>query len=120
MTHILLLEPDKKILKETSKFFQDKGYTVTGAEEEASGVEKALEFLPDIILCNDDLHDVTGCQVFETLQQYRLTATIPFVLLMNNASVQTIREAMNLGIDDCLAKPFHFDELHQVIEIRLK
>src|SRR6056297_1902945 len=120
MKQILLFEPDKRVLKETAVFLQNKGYTVVGVEKGASGIEKALAVLPDIILCNADLHDVTGHHVFETLQQYRLTATIPFILLMNNASVQDIREAMNLGIDDCLAKPFHFDELHQVIEIRLK
>src|SRR6056297_1424609 len=120
MKQILLFEPDKRVLKEIAVFLQNKGYTVVGVEKGASGIEKALAVLPDIILCNADLHDVTGHHVFETLQQYRLTATIPFVLLMNNATVQHIRDAMNLGVDDCLAKPFDLDELVQVIEIRLK
>ena len=120
MRKILFFEPDKSILKETARFLQNKGYTIVGAEEGASGVEKALEIQPDIILCNVDLPDIDGYEVLKKLQHNKSTATIPFVLLMNNATVQKIREAMNLGIDDCLAKPFHFDDLLKAIEIRLK
>ena len=67
MKQILLFEPDKRVLKEIAVFLQNKGYTVVGVEKGASGIEKALAVLPDIILCNADLHDVTGHHVFETL-----------------------------------------------------
>ncbi len=119
MEQILFIDPDKNILQETGDFLQSNGYVVIGTGEGASGVEKALKNLPDIILCNTDLPDMNGYEVFKALQQNKSTATIPFVFLMNKASIKDIRKAMKMGADDCLVKPWSFEELSEVIKTRI-
>lgn len=120
MKKILIIEHENQLLETTTTFLISNGFDVIQAKDGRVGVQKALQHLPDIIFCNSDLPEMHGYEVFKTLQKYRATATIPFVLLMHNASVQNIRAAMNLGIDDCLPKPLHLDDLVKVIEIRLK
>ena len=119
MEQILLIEPDKNILQETGDFLQSKGYVVIGTGEGASGVEKTLEIQPDIILCNVDLPDIDGYEVLKKLQQNKSTATIPFVFLMKKASIKDIRKAMKMGADDCLIKPWSFEELSELIKTRI-
>ncbi len=118
MENILIIDSDKYLFKEISVFLEDKGFNIIGAEDGASGITKALEVLPDIVLCNFDLPDIDGFEVLKRLQQNKSTATIPFVFLMDKTSIKDIRKAMKMGADDCLVKPWNFDELIEVIKTR--
>ncbi|MFP4024015.1 MAG: PAS domain S-box protein [Thiohalospira sp.] len=118
MENILIIDSDKYLFKEISVFLEDKGFNIIGAEDGASGITKALEVLPDIVLCNFDLPDIDGYEVQKKLQQNKSTATIPFVFLMDKTSIKDIRKAMKMGADDCLVKPWNFDELIEVIKTR--
>ncbi|HKL07379.1 MAG TPA: response regulator [Bacteroidales bacterium] len=120
MKRILLIEQNKNILDETSEFLQNKGFNVACVSNGSSGIQKALEFSPDIILCDSEGSGLSGYEVFNTLQQINSTAIIPFVFLMNDASKDEIRAAMNLGADDYLVKPFNSDDLLNLIQIRLE
>lgn len=120
MKQILLIEPDRNIQEETCAFLHDVGYKVIGVNEGSSGIQKALEFSPDIILCDSDLPGLSGYEVFNTLQQINSTAIIPFVFLMSKASYEDIRAAMSLGADDYLVKPYEYNNLQKLIETRLE
>ncbi len=120
MKRILLIESNQDILDETSFFLSNKGFQVVGVSDGSSGIQKALEFSPDIILCDSEVAGLSGYEVFNTLQQINSTAIIPFVFLMSDASNDDIRAAMSLGADDYLIKPYHCDDLHKLIETRLE
>ena len=120
MKKILLIEPNRKLLEQTSEFFKSKDFEVITASEGSSGIQKALEYLPDIILCDSDIPDLNGYEIFNTLLQINSTAIIPFVFLMNKASNEDVRAAMNLGANDYLEKPFDQNDLLKLIEIRLE
>ena len=120
MKRILLIEPDKKLLEQTSDFLQKNNFDVIGTSEGTSGVQKALEFSPDIILCDSDVPSLNGYEIFNTLQQINSTAIIPFVFFMSKASYDDVRAAMSLGADDYLEKPYELPELLKLIEIRLE
>lgn len=120
MKKILLIESDLKLLAHTQEFLSNKNFEVIATSEGTSGIQKALEFLPDIILCDSDVPGLNGYEIFNTLLQINSTAIIPFVFLMNKASNEDVRAAMNLGADDYLEKPFIPGDLLRLIEIRLE
>ncbi|MEE4196909.1 MAG: response regulator [Bacteroidales bacterium] len=120
MKRILLIEQNKNIIKETSQYLESKGYDVSCVSNGSAGIQKALEYSPDIILCDSEVSSLSGYEVLNTLQQINSTATIPFVFLMNDASKDEIRAAMSLGADDYLIKPFNLDDLYHLVEIRLE
>lgn len=120
MKKILLIESDLKLLTQTQDFLSKKNFDVIITSEGTSGIQKALEYLPDIILCDSDVPGLNGFEIFNTLLQINSTAIIPFVFLMNKASNEDVRAAMNLGADDYLEKPFNQNDLLKLIEIRLE
>jgi len=120
MRKVLLIESDQKLLNQTKEYLEQQNFELVATSEGTAGIQKALEFLPDIILCDSDVPGLNGYEIFNTLLQINSTAIIPFVFLMNKANSEDIRAAMNLGADDYLEKPFEQQDLLKLIEIRLQ
>lgn len=120
MRKVLLIQSDKQLLDKTTSFLTDNSYDVIVTTEGTVGIQKALEFLPDIILCDSEVPGLNGYEIFNTLLQINSTAIIPFVFLLNKANNEDVRAAMNLGADDYLEIPFKNNDLLKLIEIRLE
>ena len=120
MKKVLLIESDIKLLEQTSDFLSSKNFEVITTSEGTSGIQKALEFLPDIILCDSVVTGLNVYEIFNTLLQINSIAIIPFVFLMNKASNEDVRASMSLGADDYLEKPYNQNDLLRLIEIRLE
>ena len=89
------------------------------ASEGKSGLETALQEIPDLILCDLVMPGLDGSGVLHVLGKNPETASIPFVLQGTKSSITEFREGMNLGADDFLVKPFESTDLLKVIEVRL-
>jgi len=120
MKKVLLIESDKSLVDNIKVYLEDFNFEVITTSEGTVGIQKALEVLPDIILCDSDVKGLNGYEIFNTLLQINSTAIIPFVFLMNEATTEDVRAAMNLGADDYLEKPFEQKDLLKLIEIRLQ
>jgi PAS domain S-box-containing protein len=119
MNSILIIDPDERFLKEVDDYLTKFGYTVLPVQNGATGVQRALQYTPDLILCDINPEGLSGHEVFDMVQQINSTAVIPFIFLTNKKSHEELRSAMNLGIDDCLIKPFSMNELKKTLEVRL-
>ncbi len=74
--------------------------------------EKAEQFLPDIILLDMMMPEKDGLEVCSDLRQRAATAKIPIILLTARADEETKFNALEMGANDFLAKPFSSIELH--------
>ncbi|MFP4620615.1 MAG: response regulator [Bacteroidales bacterium] len=119
MSSILIIDPDENFLHEATDYLRQSGYTVISAKNGATGVQRALQYTPHLILCDIHPEGLSGHEVFDMVQQINSTAIIPFIFLSNKKSYEELRSAMNLGMDDCLVKPFDLKELKRSIEVRL-
>ena len=119
MNSILIIDPDERFLKEVDDYLTKFGYTVLSVKNGATGVQRALQYTPDLILCDINPEGLSGHEVFDMVQQINSTAVIPFIFLTSKKSHEELRSAMNLGIDDCLIKPFNMGELKKTLEVRL-
>ncbi len=119
MKKVLIIENDKKLQKDISEFLLKKGYEIISAETGSSGIQKALECLPDIILCGSGLVKLNANEVYCTLQQINSTAVIPFIFTISKDNNEYARFAMDLGADGYLKKPINFNELLNLIQVRI-
>lgn len=76
---ILLVEDDKALAITISNLLRVKGYEVTHAGDGAAGIQKAFALLPDLILCDISMNEISGYDVFNVLKESSATAMIPFV-----------------------------------------
>jgi len=91
-------------------------FEVLEAVDGQQAVEKAAQFLPDIILSDMMMPEKDGLQVCRELRERSITRSIPVVLLTARADEKTKIECLAAGASDFLAKPFSLTE----IMVRLK
>jgi signal transduction histidine kinase len=87
-------------------------YHVLEAVDGQQAIEKATQFLPDIILLDMMMPEKDGLQACREIREHTSTQTIPIVLLTARADEETKLAALSAGASDFLAKPFSCTELH--------
>jgi signal transduction histidine kinase len=87
-------------------------YQVIESVDGQQAIEKAAQFLPDIILLDMMMPEKDGLQACRELRQRNTTQSIPIILLTARADEETKLAALSAGASDFLAKPFSTTELH--------
>jgi signal transduction histidine kinase len=87
-------------------------YQVLEAVDGQQAIEKAGQFLPDIILLDMMMPEKDGLQACREIRERTSTASIPIILLTARADEETKLAALEAGASDFLAKPFSTTELH--------
>jgi PAS domain S-box-containing protein len=75
------------------------------------GVHLAGEHLPDLILLNLNLPDISGQVVLDLLQQHPATARIPVIVVSADATPVQIERLLAAGATDYLTKPYNVAKL---------
>ena len=117
---ILVIEDDDRLGTTIQNILKVYKYDVCLTNNGASGIQKAFEYNPDLILCDINMDTIDGYQVFLVLEESSILNRIPFIFLTGSSNLEDIRYGMSLGADDYLVKPFNNADLIQSIEKRLK
>jgi len=116
---VLVVEDDASIRHSLLDLLEAEDFDVAEAENGFMGLQRAREFMPDLIICDIMMPDLDGYGVLEQLQKDSLTAVIPFIFLTAKADRADQRRGMGLGADDYLTKPFTRQDILEAIETRL-
>jgi two-component system sensor histidine kinase/response regulator len=116
---ILVIEDTESIRNELRDIFVFEGMHVITAKNGQEGIDKAKEYLPDLILCDIMMPIKNGYEVFDEMKMNSDLMFIPFLFITAKATVENIREGMIMGADDYITKPFNVDLLIKSIESRL-
>jgi len=87
-------------------------YHIEVAENGKVGLEKALNLIPDIILCDVMMPEMDGIEMLEKIKTDFRTSHIPVVMLTAKADIDSRLIGLERGADAYLAKPFNQNELH--------
>lgn len=117
---ILVIEDDERLGITIQNILIVHKYDVCYANNGASGIQKAFEYNPDLILCDINMDTIDGYQVYRVLEESSILNRIPFIFLTGSSDLGDIRFGMSLGADDYLVKPFVNVDLIRSIEKRLE
>ncbi len=111
---VLVVDDEPKVLKFMAIGLKLHGYDVitVGSGEEA--VEQIIKTQPDIMLLDIFMPGMDG---FEVLRQVRGISQMPVITF--SASASNYPEAIKLGANDFIAKPFQPDEMVKRIKALL-
>lgn len=116
---ILVIEDDLELGRTIQNILNFHGFDVCNTDNGASGIQKAFEYNPDLILCDINMYPTDGYQVYQVLKESSVLDRIPFIFLTANSNAEDIRHGMDLGADDYFTKPFDNENLVRAIETRL-
>lgn len=117
---ILIIEDEYAIRKDLVTILSLSDFNVIDAHNGRIGVEKASQYLPDLIISDIMMPEIDGYGVITELQKIPETAKIPFLFLSAKSSKNDIREGMSLGADDFITKPYDINDLLEAVNTRLK
>ena len=117
---ILVVEDEPAILENIAETLTLEGYTVLRAVDGETGLEHALHYQPDLIVCDIMMPKVDGFGVLLRLRNDSRTSLTPFIFLTARADRPSMRRGMEMGADDFIPKPFVPDELLKAVETQLE
>lgn len=88
-----------------------KFYKVITAVNGSIGIEKAMRFVPDLIISDVMMPEKSGIDLCAALKNYNQTSHIPIILLTAKLGEKDKLEAMKIGADDYITKPFDSEYL---------
>ncbi|AFH48275.1 Response regulator [Ignavibacterium album JCM 16511] len=99
---------------------EHEGYEVITAYNGSTGIEKALTELPDLILLDVMMPDITGIEVCRRLVNDPKTKDIPIILVTAKSGAEDTKEGLEAGAFDYIKKPFNRVELLARVKSALK
>ena len=120
MKKILLIEDNEDIRGNTVEILELSNYEVIAAENGKEGVEKAIKFLPDLIICDIMMPGLDGFGVLHAVHKNDAIKNTPFIFLTAKTERSDLRKGMEMGADDYITKPFTGIELLNAVDGRLK
>jgi signal transduction histidine kinase/DNA-binding response OmpR family regulator len=86
-------------------------YHIEVAEDGRDSMEKALEFIPDIIILDVMIPDIDGYILCEAFKKDERTGHIPIIMLTADTDMETHLKCLKSKADAFFAKPFYHEEL---------
>ena len=118
MERILVIEDELPMRTALADALTAEGYRVLVAAEGDSGLRRALEEKPDLILLDLMMPRLDGFAVCAELR--RLAIAVPILMLTAKGQVEDRVQGLDAGADDYLVKPFSTDELLARVRAQLR
>ena len=120
MNKILLVEDEKPIRSMLEFALKKEGYSIFEVENGADA-EAAIEYwMPDLVLMDWMLPDISGIDVIKTIKSSELTKNIPIIMLTARVEETYKIIGLDAGADDYITKPFSPRELVARIQAVLR
>ncbi len=114
MKSILLIENNVDILENLSEYLELEGYQVLSTNTAQRGIEMALEYMPDLIICDMPRPGIDGHEVLRILVDTLSISEIPFIFCTTMCEKNNRSDALALGADDYIIKPFELETILQM------
>ena len=116
MKKILIIEDHPDMRELISHQIKRMGFHVIPAERAKEGVEKALVEKPHLILMDIMMPGMDGREATRILRSNPETRDIPILAATVLFRESELRECIEAGCNDCIIKPFTFQELQSKIQ----
>lgn len=116
---VLLVEDNEPIRENTTELLELSGYEVLTACNGKEGLDKALQYLPDLILSDIRMPVMDGYHLLEHIRKTPSLNNSLFIFFTASCENKDILYGMKMGANDYIVKPFSGSELLDKIKKQL-
>jgi DNA-binding response OmpR family regulator len=109
MSRILIIEDEASMRTALTDLLTAEGHRVLSAVDGESGLRRALDEKPDLVLLDVMLPKLDGFALCAELR--RLSIAVPVLMLTAKGQIEDRVAGLDAGADDYLVKPFSTEEL---------
>ena len=114
---ILAVDDEETMLKLLRVNLTVEGYSIVTASNGISALELLEEYEPDLVILDIMMPGLDGFQVLDLIRQ---RSNVPVIMLTARSEETTLRDALVLGADDYVRKPFSVLELTARIRAKIR
>jgi signal transduction histidine kinase len=104
-----------------TRVLRQGGYDVVECDNGKDALQKTRELMPDLVLCDVQLPDMSGLDVCRRIKEDAVTGTIPVIQISATfVTKEHQREALKYGADIYLTEPLEPKELETVVSVLLR
>lgn len=107
---LLVVDDEPQICSLVSELLS-QDFETTTAKNGREALEKLKEGLPDLLLLDLMMPEMDGFETCRAIRENPDTRHLPILMLTAASKSPERIQAYELGVDDFIAKPFHFTEL---------
>ncbi|WP_372368260.1 response regulator [Candidatus Uabimicrobium sp. HlEnr_7] len=111
MSKVLVVDDDRIICHMVKTVLQNQNVEVLEAQDGKDGLEKAKNFIPDVILLDILMPEMDGWEFTKNYRQLPDFMFIPIIFMTSLSSLHTRACVFRNGADDFMQKPFPTQEL---------
>lgn len=108
---ILIIEDNVDVSYYIGGLLKEK-YRLLYARDGEEGIEKAKEYIPDLIITDLMMPEKDGYELCREIRQSDVLNHIPIIVITAKCSEESRVQLLDAGADAYLHKPFNADELH--------
>lgn len=113
---ILIIDDEPGVRQLISDFLRPKGYEMLTAEDGMDGLQKAMRFIPNLILLDIMMPKMDGWQALTKLRLGEKTRNIPVVMLTGRSDTESLLKSGRERALDYFIKPVNLNELSTFID----
>jgi signal transduction histidine kinase len=110
-TTILVIDDNPMNLKLLDITLSKQGYTIIKEDNGLNASQRVYETMPDLILLDIMLPDISGFEICQQLQTDPITQSIPIIFMTALTDTVDKVKGFSLGAVDYITKPFQKEEL---------
>lgn len=110
---IFVIDDEPIVLESCQRILSRAGYDVETSREPRRALQRILDGYFDLVILDLKMPGMNGMEVLESIKCAHPETSV--VIITGYSSVQTAVEAMRLGADDYVPKPFNPGELEMVV-----
>lgn len=107
-SRILVVDDEPQLTRVLRTGLKSRGYDVRAAADGLAGFEVFNDWNPDLVITDLAMPNVDGLELCKRL---RAISQVPIIVLSAKGEEKIKVEALDLGADDFVTKPFGIDEL---------
>jgi len=115
LPRILVIDDEIHVIQLAQLGLGTEGFVVLAAMTGAEGLEKATSELPDLILLDVNLPDLSGLEICRKLKASSATRDIPVLFLSAMGQQHDVEKGIKAGGIDYVVKPFKVKQLRDQI-----
>ncbi|MGE5347501.1 MAG: response regulator, partial [Acidithiobacillales bacterium] len=116
---VLVVDDDEDIQTIVRTLLEHAGYEVSAVSGGREALERIAVSLPDLVLLDVGMPEMSGWQVCTALRSRPATAALPIVMLTVRSEIRDLITSLQVGADDYVTKPFSRRRLLDALETLL-
>ncbi len=113
---VVLVVEDNVEIRDFIRLMLGEQYEVLEAADGQAGLAKALDTVPDAVICDIMMPGIDGLELTRTLKADDRTSHVPIIILTAKMGTESRIEGLTAGADAYITKPFSTQELNITLD----